>query len=89
MVPKDFELTEEDRIAIRYAVLEDDPRQAEIDRGLTIPQRVAKGVSMVEAARRYNIYRRRKANPELSEAEAQRQWLAEYYALEERMNARR
>ena len=89
MVPKDFELTEEDRIAIRAAAAEIDLRQAEIDRGLTISQRFAKGFSMVEAARRYNIYWRRKENPELSEAEAQRQWLAEYYALEERMNGRR
>jgi hypothetical protein len=82
-------LTEEDIIAIEGAIAELDPRQAEIDRRLTLAERFHKGFEMVEAARRYNIYRLRKENPELSEAEAQRIALRRYYALEEMMNASR
>jgi hypothetical protein len=82
-------LTPEDIIAIEAAMAELDPRQAEIDRHLTLAQRFHKGFAMVEAARRYNIYRLRKENPELSEAEAQRIALGRYYALEDRMNAPR
>jgi hypothetical protein len=88
IVPDDFELTDEDRRAIRAALARIDPKQAEIDRNLTMAESFAKGFAIVEAVRQYNIYWMQQEHPELSEAEAQRLFLARYYALEKMINAR-
>ncbi len=89
MTPDPYILTPEDRIAIRGALAEIDPRQIEIDRRLTPAQRVRKALSVIEAARRFAIYRLRQSNPQLSEVEVQRIWLARYYELEARSYVRR
>jgi len=78
-----FELTEEERIAIHAAMAEVDLQQAEIDRRLTVAQRVYKAFSISEMMRRIGIFRLRQENPELSEAEAQRIFLQRYYSLKE------
>lgn len=75
-----FILTEEDHVAIEGAVAEVDPRQAEIDRDLTIAQRAQIFFAMCNLAVSVGRWLVQHENPELSEAEAQRIYLQRYYA---------
>lgn len=80
MTPEPFELTPEDRIAIRAAIAEIDPAQVEINRRLTPAQRFMKACSMSDTVIRIAVYRLCQAQPALDAAEAQRIVLARYYA---------
>ncbi len=73
---------------IRAAVAEIDPRVVEIERGMTIAQHARRMWSIIEFGRRAMVSRKLKEKPWLSQMEAQREALREYYAFEERMNER-
>jgi hypothetical protein len=79
---KPIVLTDEDIRVIEAIAKEIDLEQAAISRRLTPSQRVRKVLSMSKLVRRMGVQRLMKKHPELSEAEAQRMWLARYYELE-------
>ena len=76
------------RAEIRGAIAEIDPAQMAIIARMTPAQRMKKGFALSNSLRCVAVGRLRQLRPELSEAEANREFLARYYALEEKFNAR-
>ena len=89
VIPPQIPVTEEMRAEIRGALAEIDPAQMAIIARMTPAQRMEMGFAMSNSVRRIAVDRLRQLRPELSEAEANREVLARYYALEEKYNARR
>ena len=88
-IPPQIPVSEEMRAEIRGALAEIDPAQMAIIARMTPAQRMEMGFAMSNSVLRIAVDRLRQLRPELSEAEANREFLARYYALEAKYNARR
>lgn len=88
-IPPQIPVTDEMRSEIRGALAEIDPAQMAIIASLTPAERMQQGFAMSNTVRRIAVGRLRQLHPELDEAEANRQVLARYYALEDGTNGRR
>lgn len=82
-IPPQVELTEEMRQEIRGACAEVDPEQMAIIARMTPAERMLKGFRLSNIARRVAVAHYRQQHSELSEADAQRILLAQYYSLEQ------
>ncbi len=82
-IPPQIPVTAEMRAEIRGALAEIDPAQMAIISRMTPEERIEAGFRMSNIARRVVVDRLRQLHPELSEAEANRIALAQYYALQD------
>lgn len=88
-IPPQIPVSEEMRAEIRGALAEIDPAQMAIIARMTPAQRMEMGFALSNSLRRVAVDRLMQLHPELSESEANREFLARYYALEDKYNARR